>query len=86
MQVQFQDSTVLAAVLTVDCSLDKLFNTISHAATEEGVVELQGRLAGAYLFEISAAQKVWNNKSSYSTQEQGQTYGRALSAILNFYI
>jgi hypothetical protein len=86
MQVQFQDSTVLLAVFTVDCSLDKLFNSLSHMATEEGVVELQSRIAGAYLFEISAAQKVWNNKSDYSSQERGRTYGKALAATLNYYI
>ena len=85
-QVQTQDLIAMGAAFYVDCSLDKFFNNLTHLATEEGVSEISGRVAGAYLFEISAAQKVWNNPSDYSTQEKGKTYGRALAVILNYTI
>ena len=76
----------MAAAFYVDCSLNKFFNQVSHLFTEEGTTEVSGRVAGAYFFEISHAQKVWNNKQDYSLQEQGQAYGKAFSVVSNYYL
>ena len=86
MQVQIQDITALTAAFYVDCSLNKFFNQISHLFTEEGTSEVTGRVAGAYMFEIAHAQKVWNNKSDYTAAEQGQAYGKALAVVSNYYL
>lgn len=59
---------------------------MSHIASSEGLVELQGRVAGAYMFEIKKAQTVYMNKDQYSKKERGQAYGAALSTVLNYYI
>lgn len=59
MMVQAQDITALTAAFYVDCSINKFFNQVSHLFTEEGTTEVSGRVAGAYFFEISHAQKVW---------------------------
>ena len=82
--IQVQDITALAAAFYVDCSLNKFFNQVSHLFTEEGTTEVSGRVAGAYFFEISAAQEAWNNPEDYSSKEKGQRYGRALSVITNY--
>jgi len=42
---------------------------MTHLASEEGISEISGRVAGSYFFEIKAAQDVWNNKADYSTKE-----------------
>lgn len=86
IMIQVQDITALAAAFYVDCSLNKFFNQVSHLFTEEGTTEVSGRVAGAYFFEISHAQKVWNNKQDYSLQEQGQAYGKAFSVVSNYYL
>lgn len=59
IQVQIQDMIALNAALYVDCSVDKFFNNLTHLASSEGVSEISGRVAGAYFFEIKAAQNVW---------------------------
>lgn len=84
MMVQSQDMTALTAAFYVDCSLDKLFNQLVHLASEEGVTEISGRVAGSYFFEINAAQKAWQNPEDYTTKERGRIFGTALSVILNY--
>ena len=85
-QVQVQDITAMSAAWYVDCSLDKFFLNLTHLASEEGLSEISSRVVGAYFFEIAAAQKVWNNPEDYSAKERGETYGTALSIILNYTI
>ena len=86
MMVQAQDITALTAAFYVDCSVNKFFNQVSHLFTEEGTSEVTGRVAGAYFFEIAAAQKVWNNPDDYTSKEKGQAYGRAFSVVANYYL
>ena len=52
LQVQIQDFIAISAAFYVDCSIDKFFNTVTHLASSEGLSELGGRLAGAFMFEI----------------------------------
>ena len=66
IMVQAQDITALTAAFYVDCSLNKFFNQVSHLFTEEGTSEVSGRVAGAYFFEIAAAQKAFQNPDDYS--------------------
>ena len=86
IMVQVQDITALTAAFYVDCSLNKFFNQISHLFTEEGTTEVSGRIAGAYFFEISAAQKAWQEPENYTAKEKGQIYGRAFSVVANYYL
>ena len=86
LQVIIQDFVFIAAYTYTACSIDKLFNQLVHLASQEGITELSGRVAGAYLFEIAAAQEVRSNPDDYTTQEKGDTYGKAIAVTLNFYI
>ena len=85
MMIQAQDMTALSAALYVDCSADKFFNQLIHLSSEEGISEVTGRVAGSYFFEISAAQKAWNDKDM-SSRDKGIAYGRAISVITNYTI
>jgi len=49
-QVQFQDLMAVSSALFVDCNVDKMFYTVTHLITSEGISELVGRSAGAALF------------------------------------
>ena len=66
-QVQFQDITAISSALFVDCNLDKMFTTLTHLATSEGVSELTGRVAGAAFFEFSKCADAWSNSDAYSS-------------------
>ncbi len=85
-QVQTQDLFAITSMLYVDCALSKMFTTISHLFSSEGVSELSGRVMGAYPFEIRKCQEAWNNKSEFDTAERGYRYGQCLGIILNYSI
>ena len=61
LQVQVQDLTAILAATFVDCNLDKMFTTLTHLASSEGVSELTGRVAGAAFFEFSKCLDVYSN-------------------------
>jgi len=82
--VQLQDMTALSAAFYVDCNVNKFFNQMIHLASEEGMTEISGRVAGAYFFEIKAAQEAWNEPEKFSSKEKGLRYGRALATITNY--
>lgn len=85
-QVQVQDLVAVSSTVFVDCNVDKMFNTLTHLATTEGVSELSARVAGAFMFEISKCMDVYSKPDEYTTQESGQAYGKCLSILLNFTI
>lgn len=85
-QVAIQDFTAISAALYVDCALDKLFNMLIHLASQEGITEISGRLAGDYLFGIQQFLDVRAEPENYSTQERGRIYGKTVSTALNYYI
>jgi len=51
-QIQLQDFIAISSGLYIDCSGDKLFNTLSTIASSEGMSTAGGRVAGALPFEI----------------------------------
>jgi len=87
-QIQIQDFVAISAALYVDCSIDKLFTTVTHLASDEGISEISSRVAGSYLFEIKDAQDAFGARGSgqYTSQESGYAYGRAISVLLNYSI
>jgi hypothetical protein len=85
-QVQSQDLLAISSALYVDCNIDKFFNTVTHLASAEGVSELGGRVAGAWLFEISKCTDAYSNSELYTAQERGKAYGRCASIVFNYTI
>ena len=86
-QVQFQDLTAVSSALFVDCNVDKMFTTLSHLATSEGVSELTGRVAGAAFFEFSKCFSVYSDDTNtYTSAESSKIYGKCFSVLLNFTI
>jgi len=49
-QIQIQDLVAILAATYIDCSIDKIFLTLTALATSEGVASASGRLAGALPF------------------------------------
>ena len=85
-QVQIQDSVAILAGVYVDCSIDKIFTTLLHLASSEGIAEVTGRVTGALPFQIRKCQSVYNNPEDYSTKERGNAYGQCVSIVLNYTI
>ena len=85
LQVQFQDTSALTSAVFVDCNLDKMFTTLSHLATSEGVSELTGRVAGAAFFELSKCVSA-RGDSELKGSEKAKIYGKCASVLLNFTI
>ena len=85
-QVQSQDLFAITSMLYVDCALSKMFTTVSHLFSSEGVSELSGRMLGAYPFEIRKCQECYNDPDSFDTAERGFRYGKCLSVVLNYTI
>jgi len=85
-QVQMQDLVSVTSAVFVDCNIDKMFGTMSHLATVEGLSELGGRSLGAWPYEISTAIDTFSNSDNYTYQESGYNYGRLISIVLNFTI
>ena len=87
IQIQLQDSIALTAGFYVDCSVDKFFNQIIHLASQEGITEISGRVAGAYLFEISDALEAYNaEEGTFARTETARRYGKATATVLNYFI
>lgn len=86
LQISGQDLLALTAGLFIDCSLDKLFNVVSHLASSEGLSTVGGRVGGALPFEIKKCTEVYKNPESYSAKEKGNAYGKCVSIVLNYTI
>jgi len=86
LQVQGQDFIAISSGLYVDCNIDKMFNTITHLVSTEGVSELSGRVGGAWLFEISQCREAYSDPESFTTKERGYRYGKCVSILLNYTI
>ena len=87
VQIQLQDTIAISSGFYVDCSIDKFFYTVIHLASQEGVTEISGRVAGAYFFEISAALDAWNDTEGKITRsEAAKRYGIAAATTLNYFI
>lgn len=85
-QVQVQDLVAITAATYVDCSIDKVFLTVSQLASSEGVSTVSARVAGALPFEISRCQAAYKFPHLFTTAERGFRYGKCLSIILNYTI
>jgi len=81
-----QDLVATSSAVFVDCNVDKMFNTLTHMFTTEGVTELSGRLGGAAFFELSDCLDVWNDGDNFSTADASKIYGKCFSVLLNFTI
>lgn len=85
-QIQVQDSIAILSGVYIDCSLDKIFNTVSHLASSEGIAEVTGRVTGALPFQGRKCISVYQNPENYTTKERGNSYGQCVSIILNYTI
>lgn len=85
-QIQVQDLVAILAATYIDCSIDKVFLTLTNLASSEGVASASGRVAGAMPFEFGRCQKAYQNPKFYSTGEKGVIYGKCLSILLNYTI
>ena len=85
-QIQAQDFISITSALYVDCDVDKLFNTVTHLISTEGITELTGRISGAYFFEIRQCQDAFRDPDSFSRKEKGYRYGKCTSIVLNYTI
>ena len=85
LQVQFQDTSALSSAVFVDCNLDKMFTTLTHLATSEGLSELSGRVVGAAFFELSKCANARGNPE-LTGSEKSKIYGKCASVLLNFTI
>jgi len=85
-QIQLQDFISITSAFYVDCDVNKLFNTVTHLVSSEGLTELSGRVSGAYFFEIRECQDCFREPDLCSKKEKGYRYGKCASIALNYTI
>jgi len=86
IQISTQDLISLTAGVFIDCSVDKLFNTVTNLASSEGLSTVGGRVTGALPFEIKKCTEVYKHPDAFSAKERGNAYGKCASIVLNYTI
>ena len=84
-QVVLQDIVASGADISYTCDINKLFTTLSHIFTVEGVTELGARVAGAAPFELVQVVNTLGDKEA-STAEKAKQLGKLSATILNYHI
>ena len=84
-QVVVQDIIASGADISYTCDINKLFTTLSHLFTVEGVTELGARVAGAAPFElVQVVNTLGDNEATGA--EKAKQVGKLTSTILNYHI
>lgn len=68
-----------------DCNVNKLFTTLTHVLSIEGVSELAARVAGGAAFEVVDLVKALDDPTASSYKKAVQM-GRVTSTALNYSI
>jgi hypothetical protein len=85
VQVTIQDIAGTAQATIYVCDVNKLFTTLTHLITTEGIAELGSRVAGVAAFELVEVITIWRDES-YSKYKKAQVLGALVSGILNYTI
>jgi len=73
------------SAIVYDCEIDKLFTTITHLPTTEGLSELGARIAGAAAFELYDVITIVGKKD-VSWNVKAKKIGRLVATALNYHI
>lgn len=84
-QANIQDILASQSAIVYDCEIDKLFTTITHLPTTEGLSELGARLAGAAAFELYDVITIVGKKD-VSWNVKAKKIGRLAATALNYHI
>lgn len=84
-QANLQDILASQSAIIYDCEIDKLFTTLTHLPTTEGLSELGARLAGAAAFELYDVIKIVGKKD-VSWNVKMKKIGRLAATTLNYHI
>ena len=83
--VSLQDMVALSSRIYADCTVDKLFNTLTHLISVEGFTELVARALGMIYFEFKDYVDTRNNPVAKSS-DKGFQFGRVIAALLKFQV
>lgn len=84
-QVVMQDIIASGSGLIQTCDVNKLFVTLTHMFTTEGLAELGARVAGAAPFELLQVIQVLGDKEE-QTAEKARQVGKLCATLLNYHI
>ncbi len=83
--VLMQDMIALVSQIYINCSMDKLFITLTHVPTIEGGTAMLGRIVASLNFEVKDWEDISNNPFA-TDSDKGCAAGHALQAILKYQI
>lgn len=85
LQAVIQDIIAGGSAVIYDCDANKLFLTLTHLITTEGLSELGARAAGAAPFELYQLIVTFQDETIVA-QEKARQCGKLTATLLNFYI
>ena len=83
--VSAQDIVASGADITYTCDINKLFTTVSHLFTTEGLTELGARFAGAAPFQLIQTFDVLRD-GEVSSAETARVVGGLVATLTNYHI
>lgn len=83
VSVSLTDIVATGQRVIYGCDVNKLFTTLTHLITTEGIAEAGARIAGAAPFEMSAMIASFNDDTA-STYKKALGLGKVLSTLLNY--
>ena len=75
----------LSSRIYADCTVDKLFNTLTHVISVEGATEMIARALGMIYFELKDFSDTNKNPNAASS-DKGFQFGRVIAALLKFQV
>lgn len=84
-QANVQDILASGSGVIYDCDANKLFTTLTHLISTEGITELGARVAGAAPFELFEVIDVLGDET-IDTGTKARKVGRLSATILNYHI
>jgi len=84
-QANMQDILASGSGVIFSCDANKLFTTLTHLISTEGITELGARVAGAAPFELFDLIDVLGDET-VETGVKARKFGRLFASLLNYHI